>query len=166
MKKKSLLVLLFAFVLSMAMLMTACGGGSQKESGKQDNNAGNIEEQQTEEKTTELTLEEYVKTDKSVQEAVENAAEESGILVEFHGNELHYIYDLSKIEGYTEETAKNESVISLLESGLENGRQTFGSVSAEMENKSGIKGIITVVKYTWEDEVLLTKSFTSADAEE
>ena len=163
MKKKSLLVLLFAFVLSVAMLMTACGGG-QKESAKPDDNAGK-QEQQTEEKTTELTLEEYVKTDSSVAEAVEKAAEESGVVVEFHGNELLYLFDLSKMEGYTEDLVRNENVIAALENGLEDGKQTFGGISADIEKQTGIKGIMTVVQYNWEDDVLVSRTFTAADAE-
>ena len=165
MKKKSLLVLLFAFVLSMAMLMTACGGGSQKDSAKQDNNTGNIEEQQTEEKTTELTLEEYAKTSQEIKEAVENAAEESGMTVAFKGNELHYIYDLSEVEGYSEDLVKSEAVASLLESALMDSKQVFGNVCVELENETGIKGITTVVEYNWKGDVILSKSFTAADAE-
>ena len=166
MKKKSLLVLLFAFVLSVAMLMTACGGG-QKESAKPDDNVGKQEQQNAEPETTTaaMTLEDYLNQHADIKQSAIQAAEEQGVAVEFKGNELIYYFDLSKIDGYTEELAKSESIIAALESALIDGKQTFGEVSRDMEKATGITGVVTVVQYAWGDEVLVNKSFTTADAE-
>ena len=67
------------------------------------------------------------------------AAEEQGVTVVFKGNELYYYFDLSKVEGYTEELAKSESIIAALERALIDGKQTFGEVSRDLEKATGIR---------------------------
>ena len=168
MKKKSLLVLLFAFVLSMAMFMTACGGGSSKDSSSQGNNDNKQEQQNAEPETTtkaELTLEDYLNQHQDIKQSAIQSAEEQGVAIEFKGNELYYYFDLSKLEAYTEELAKNETTIAALDNALTAGKQTFGEVSRDMEKATGVKGVVTVVQYAWGDEILVSRSFTSADAE-
>ena len=166
MKKKSLLVVLFAFVLCMGMLLTACGGG-QKESAKPDDNAGKQEQQNVEPETTTaaMTLEDYLNQHEDIKQSAIQAAEEQGVTVVFKGNELYYYFDLSKVEGYTEELAKSEAIAEALDDALTKGKQTFGEVSRDMEKATGVTGVVTVVQYAWGDEILVSRSFTTADAE-
>ena len=83
---------------------------------------------------------------------------------QIEGNEITYIFDLSKMDGYSEDIVKDEEVISSLETSLISSAPTFGGISKQLEEQTKVKGITTTVNYTWEDEVLITKSFTSADA--
>ena len=68
------------------------------------------------------------------------------------------------MDGYSEDIVKDEEVISSLETSLISSGPTFGGISKQLEEQTKVKGITTTVNYTWEDEVLITKSFTSADA--
>ena len=145
MKKKVLLVLL-AMLVGMTMIMTACGGGG-----------GAAEEEP-------MTLEKYVQGDASVEEAIDSAMADSNVLVEIKENSIIYTFDLSSMEGYTEELAKSEEIQAALQSALESAGGTFGGIAKSIEDASGIAGITTVVNYTWGDEVVVTKTFTSADA--
>ena len=145
MKKKVLLVLL-AMLVGMTMIMTACGGGG-----------GAAEEEP-------MTLEKYVQGDASVEEAIDSAMNDSNVLVEIKENSIIYTFDLSSMEGYTEELAKSEEIQAALMSALESAGGTFGGIAKSIEDASGIAGITTVVNYTWGDEVVVTKTFTSADA--
>ena len=145
MKKKVLLVLL-AMLVGMTMIMTACGGGG-----------GAAEEEP-------MTLEKYVQGDSSVEEAIDSAMNDSNVLVEIKENSIIYTFDLSSMEGYTEELAKSEEIQAALQSALDAAGGTFGGIAKSIEEASGIAGISTVVNYTWGDEVVVTKTFTSADA--
>ena len=145
MKKKVLLVLL-AMLVGMTMIMTACGGGG-----------GAAEEEP-------MTLEKYVQGDASVEEAIDSAMNDSNVLVEIKENSIIYTFDLSSMEGYTEELAKSEEIQAALQSALDSAGGTFGGIAKSIEEASGIAGISTVVNYTWGDEVVVTKTFTSADA--
>ena len=92
-----------------------------------------------------MTLEKYAKDNPDVQESID--------------------FDLSKMEGYTEELAKSDSIISALDQALGAAGETFGGICKSLEESTEITGITTTVNYTWEDEVLVTKTFTSADAD-
>ena len=127
------------------MFMTACGG------------SGAAEEEP-------MTLEKYVQGDSSVEEAIDSAMNDSNVLVEIKGNDIGYSFDLSTMEGYTEELAKSDEIKAALQSALDAAGGTFGGIAKSIEDASGIAGITTTVNYTWGDEVLVTKTFTSADA--
>ena len=108
----------------------------------------------------------FVANNTEMQESINAAMEGSDVLVEVKDNEVIYTYDLSKMDGYTEELIKDEAVIASLDSTLTSIAPTFGGISKTLEEKTKIKGITTTVKYTWGDEEIITKSFNSADAAE
>lgn len=122
------------------MVLTACGGSK--------------------------SLEQYVADNPEMQESIDSAKEGSNVEIKIEGNEITYIFDLSKMDGYSEDIVKDEEVISSLETSLISSAPTFGGISKQLEEQTKVKGITTTVNYTWEDEVLITKSFTSADAVE
>ncbi|MBQ3428569.1 MAG: DUF4854 domain-containing protein [Mogibacterium sp.] len=144
MKKRILLVLL-AMLVGMTMIMASCGGG------------GSTPEEP-------MTLEKYVKDDAEVQNAIDSAMNDSNVLVEIKENAIIYTFDLSTMEGYTEELAHSEEIQAALQSALDSAGGTFGGIAKSIEDASGITGITTVVNYTWGDEVVVSKTFTSADA--
>ena len=122
------------------MVLTACGGSK--------------------------SLEQYVADNPEMQKSIDSAKEGSNVEIKIEGNEITYIFDLSKMDGYSEDIVKDEEVISSLETSLISSAPTFGGISKQLEEQTKVKGITTTVNYTWEDEVLITKSFTSADAVE
>ena len=110
------------------------------------------------------SLEQYVADNPEMQKSIDSAKEGSNVEIKIEGNEITYIFDLSKMDGYSEDIVKDEEVISSLETSLISSGPTFGGISKQLEEQTKVKGITTTVNYTWEDEVLITKSFTSADA--
>ena len=138
MKKRTLVVLLI-----MAVITALCFSGCSKEP---------------------MTLEKYVQDNPDVQESIDSAMNDSNVLVEIKENDISYTFDLSKMEGYTEDLAKSDEIISALEQALGAAGTTFGGICKSLEESTEITGITTTVNYTWEDEVLVTKTFTSADA--
>ena len=139
MKKRSILLVLLAVMVGMAMIMTACG----KE---------------------EMTLEKYVEGNADVEQSIEDAMSGSNVLVEIKGNDIVYTFDLASMDGYTEELAKSDAVKEALETALDGAKGTFGNISKSIEESTEIQGINTIVNYTWGDEVIVSKTFTSADA--
>ena len=144
MKRKVLLVLL-AMLVGMSMIMAACSGG------------GTASDEP-------MTLEKYVQGDEEVQQSIDRAMSDSNVLVEIKENAIIYSFDLSKMDGYTEELVQTEEIQSALQSALDSAGSTFGGIAKNIEEASGISGITTVVNYTWGDEVIVTKTFTPADA--
>lgn len=138
MKKRTLIVLMIMALIT-SLCFTACGKKAQ-------------------------TLEQYCKDNPEVQESIDKAMTDSSVLVEIKGNDIVYTFDLSSMDGYTEELAKSDAIISALEEALGAASGTFGGISKSIEDTTEIKGINTVVNYNWGDEVLVTKTFTSADA--
>lgn len=139
MKKRTLIVFMI-----MTLLTVLCFAGCSKEP---------------------MTLEKYAKDNPEIQESIDSAMSDSNVLVEIKENDISYTFDLSKMEGYTEELAKSDSIISALDEALGAAGGTFGGICKSIEDETEISGISTTVNYTWEDEVLVTKSFTSADAD-
>lgn len=134
-----------AMLLGMTMIMTACGGGSADEP---------------------MTLEKYAAGDADIQKTIESAMADSNVLVEIKENSITYSFDLSTMEGYTEDLAKSEVIQATLESALDSAGPTFGGIAKSIEETTEITGISTVVSYTWGDELIVSRSFTSADAAE
>ena len=140
MKKRTLIVLMIMAVIT-ALCFTACGS---KET---------------------MTLEKYVQDNPDVQESIDSAMADSNVAVVIKENDISYNFDLSKMDGYTEELAKSDAIISALDDALAAAGGTFGGICKSLEESTEITGITTTVNYTWEDEVLVTKTFTSADAD-
>ena len=140
MKKRTLIVLMIMAVIT-ALCFTAC---SSKET---------------------MTLEKYVQDNPDVQESIDSAMADSNVAVVIKENDISYNFDLSKMDGYTEELAKSDAIISALDDALAAAGGTFGGICKSLEESTEISGITTTVNYSWEDEVLVTKTFTSADAE-
>ena len=139
MKKRTLIVLMIMAVIT-ALCFTACGS---KET---------------------MTLEKYVQDNPDVQESIDSAMADSNVAVVIKENDISYNFDLSKMDGYTEELAKSDAIISALDDALAAAGGTFGGICKSLEESTEISGITTTVNYSWEDEVLVTKTFTSADA--
>ena len=110
------------------------------------------------------TIEELINSNKDIEEQVNSAAENAGMKIDIKGNEIIYSYDLSGIEGATEETLKDEAMITSLQKSLDSQKSSFGSVCKKIEEESGISGVSATVNYTFNGEVLATETYTSADA--
>ena len=139
MKKRTFIVLM-VMALITALCFTSCGS---KE---------------------EMTLEKFCADNPEVQESIDQAMADSNVLVEIKENAIIYTFDLSKMDGYTEEIAKSDVIKENLNTALDAAAGTFGNISKSVEESTEIQGISTVVNYNWNDENIVTRTFTSADA--
>ncbi|MBE6019154.1 MAG: DUF4854 domain-containing protein [Clostridiales bacterium] len=143
--KKRVPFTLLTLLAALALLLSACGMFDQSSAEP-------------------VTLEEYAAGDPEIQEAIDSALTDSSVRIEISGNDIIYTFDLSIIEGYTEDVAKDEAIISALESTLDGAGATYGGLAKNIESRTGIEGVRTIVNYSWEDEILVTHTYTSADA--
>ena len=136
MKRKSMVALLLAFVMSFSLMATACSSPK--------------------------TIEEYINKDKEAAEQVQKAADNAGLTVDFSGNDVVYTYDLSSINNVTEDVIKSDMMKEQLASALDSTSDTFVGLCKQREEESKISGIQIVVNYTYGDEVIITKTFNSS----
>jgi hypothetical protein len=140
MKRKSMVAMLLAFVMSFSLLATACSSPK--------------------------TIEEYIAKDKEAAEQVQKAADTAGLTVDFSGNDVVYTYDLASIDNVTEDVIKSDMMKEQLSSALDSTTDTFVGLCKQLEEESKIEGIQIVVNYTYGDEVIVTKTFNSTGAVE
>ena len=140
MKRKNMIAMLLAFVMSFSLMATACGSPK--------------------------TIEEYIEKDKEAAEQVQKAADTAGLTVDFSGNDVVYTYDLASIDNVTEEVIKSDMMKEQLSSALDSTTDTFVGLCKQLEEESKIEGIQIVVNYTYGDEVIVTKTFNSTGAVE
>ena len=140
MKRKSMIAMLLAFVMSFSLMATACGSPK--------------------------TIEEYIEKDKEAAEQVQKAADTAGLTVDFSGNDVVYTYDLASIDNVTEEVIKSDMMKEQLSSALDSTTDTSVGLCKQLEEESKIEGIQIVVNYTYGDEVIVTKTFNSSGAVE
>ena len=138
MKRKSMVALLLAFVMSFSLLATACSSPK--------------------------TIEEYIAKDKEAAEQVQKAADTAGLTVDFSGNDVVYTYDLASIDNVTEDVIKSDVMKEQLESALDSTGDTFVGLCKQLEEQSKIEGVQIVINYTYGDEVIVTKTFNSSGA--
>ena len=139
MKKRGLIALFLSFIMAMSMMAASCS-------------------------KTPKTLEEYINNDKEAMEEVQEAADQSGLAVSFSGNDVIYTFDLATIEGSTEEVIKSDIMKEQLTSALDSTSDTFTGLCKQLEEESKIEGVQIVINYTYGDEVIITKTFTSSGA--
>ena len=140
MKRKGLIALLISLVMMLSVFTTACGGPK--------------------------TIEEYVKNDKDAQEQLDKVAESQGLAVDITGNDVVYTYDISSIDGVTEEIGTSDLMKDQLASALDNVSDQFVGLCKQLEEESKIEGVQIVVNYTYGDEIIITKTFNSSGAVE
>lgn len=148
MKKKSIFILLLIMAMTASVFMTACSKSSKGGS-----------------KTSEPeTLEQYAVSNPDVQKSIDEATSDSDVEVEIKGNDVIYSFELSKMEGYTEDVATDPAVVENLQKALDNAGPTFGGIAKTLEDATGISGIHVIVKYTFNGEELATQTFDASDA--
>jgi len=143
MKGKRILAILIAITMAAAMLLTGCG------------------------KKDEATLESYVNDNEEVKEQLDEAVssnEQNGLKIEIQGNDIVYTFDLSAVDGFTDELAKDSAVKEQLEKGMEEHAEDFKKVASEMTSTTELKGIRVIVNYVYKDEVIATGTY-EADKE-
>ena len=94
-------------------------------------------------------------------EEMDEVEVEEGMEVSFEGNNLIYKYDISTLDGVTEETANSDVLIDALKEGLANEEETFKGVASDLEEETGITGISVTVIYTFGETVLVEQTFTN-----
>lgn len=142
MKKKSIISVIISLTLVMAMLLSSCGSKEPD------------------------TLEKFLSNDEEAMQEIQETATSSGLEVSIKDNEVLYTYDLKNYDGMTEEVAKSDVMKESLSSALDSSGESFSSLCKQLEDESKITGITITVKYTYDGEDLVTKSFTSADTGE
>ena len=140
MRKKGLTALILMLVLSAAVFMTACGGGTSEPQ----------------------TLEDFAKNNENIQESIDSAATDSNVVVEIKGNDIIYTFDLANMEEYTEELVHNEQVVENLNNALDQSASTFEGIAKSVQEATGIQGIRTIVNYVYGDETIASKTFEAS----
>ncbi len=145
MKKTNYIALILIVCFAFCFALTACGkkpsGGDTK------------------------TLESFVAKNSSMMKEFEKIMEANeGLTIEFKGNDLIYTYDMTVL-GSDTETLKSDIMKESLGKALDEQKAVFGDICKTVEEETGIQGIQTIVNYTAGEELLISKTFTSADAE-
>ena len=170
MKKKTALILVLIFTLAAALFMTSCGSDSSEEPAQTPEETAAESEETAEaeepaaepEETAPKTFEDYANENKDTLSSFQNS-DEGGVRVTAEGNDLVYTYDMSKAGDYTKEQITSEEVISALDESSDSNKSSFASVAKTLEEQTEISGIRVVIRYTWKDELLLEKVYTSQD---
>ena len=111
--------------------------------------------------TAEYTLEEFVEVNPDARLQIQQSVDGTNVSVYVSANELIYKYDLSEVEGMTEDAAKDSEVVSALQDTLDSGDNRFIALCQSLENDTGIKGITVKVIYTYGDDRLVSRTYTS-----
>lgn len=109
------------------------------------------------------TIEELVNSNEDIQQQIQAAAENAGMTVEVHGNEIVYSYDLASVDGVSEDALKDEAMIKALQTALDGQKAPFANLCKSLETETEISGVTATVNFTYGDEVLATQTFSSAD---
>ena len=108
------------------------------------------------------TVEELINSNEEIAEQLATSSGSSNMTLEIKGNEIIYSYDLSGIEGATEENIKDEAMIKILQTTLADQSSAYAAVCKNIEKSSEISGVTATVNYTYKGEVLATKTFSSS----
>lgn len=106
------------------------------------------------------TLEEFMNQNPDIQQDVEKSvAATDGLSVEVSANNITYRYDMSNLEGITEDSIKTDDVTKALSDALSSAGDTYKDVCSGLEESTKISGITCTVEYCFKDEVLVSGTF-------
>ena len=137
MKRRAFLSILISFVMIISVFATSCNSAPK-------------------------TIEEYVQKNSESMEEVQKAADTAGLTVAFSGNDVIYTYDMSQIDGVTEDVIKSDIMIEQLSSALDSNADTFVSLCKQLEEESKIEGVQIVINYTFGEEEIIKKTYNSS----
>ena len=148
MKKRTFTLLMIMAVIA-AMCFTACG------------------------KSSKATLESYVNDHPDMRTEIDEqlgSEDTAGVTVDFKGNEMIYSMDISGMDNMTEELAKDESIKTALDQGLEDQSATFSALAQNVldtvtKDGAEIETVKVTVKYMYKDTEITSKTFDPAPAE-
>lgn len=108
------------------------------------------------------TLEEFLNQNPEVQQDVEESvAATDGLSVEVSANNITYRYDISKLEGITEDAVKSGEVKEALGKSLSSAADTYKDVCSGLEESTKVSEITCTVEYCFKDDVLVSSTFNS-----
>ncbi len=139
---KRYVAIALSVVMAAALLLAGCGKESEPK-----------------------TVESIVSSNDEIASTIKSGAEESGVNVDIKGNTITYSYDISTIDGITDELVEGEEFVKSLEDSLSSQKNSFAGICKTIEEKAEIEGVVVEVVYTYKDKELANVSYTSADAD-
>lgn len=137
MKRRAFLSIIISFVMIFSVFAASCNSAPK-------------------------TIEEYVQKNSESMEEVQKAADTAGLSVEFSGNDVIYKYDMSQIDGITEDVIKSDIMIEQLTSALDSSADTFVGLCKQLEEESKIEGVQIVIIYTFGEDEIIKKTYNSS----
>lgn len=110
------------------------------------------------------TVESIVNSNEDVATTIKGAADESGVKVDIKDNTITYTYDISSVDGITEEMIGDENFVKSLETSIAGQKTSLANICTSIEEKTGIEGVVVNVVYSYGDKEVVSTSVTSADA--
>ncbi len=138
MNNKKIIASIIGITLMIAMLLASCGSKEPP------------------------TLESDISNNEEAQQQINKTADEAGLDVTITGNDVIYTFDLTNVDGVTEEIAKSEAMTSSLDSALEQTADKFSGLCAQLEEESKLEGVQIIVNYSYNGDVIVTKTFTTS----
>lgn len=109
------------------------------------------------------TVESIVSSNDDVASTIQSGASEEGVNIDIKENTITYSFDISNIDGVTEELLEDEDYIKSLEDSIDEQKDLHANVCKKIEEKADIEGVIVNVLYTYKGKEVAGASFTSAD---
>ena len=164
MKKRIFFPFILLVCTVLCLSLAACGNKSSGSASNKEDVKDDVTENVTEAAVD--TLESLIANDSDFKKSIEKSIEENeGLSIDVKGNDLIYYYDLTVISELDSELIKSEAMMAAFEEALAEQSTTFGSMCKSIEEETGITGVRILVNYTIGDEVVITGTFTSADAQ-
>ena len=138
---KKYVAVALSVVMAAALLLVGCGKESEPK-----------------------TVESIVNSNDEVASTIKSGADESGVQVDVKDNTITYSYDISTVDGITDELAESEEFVKSLENSLSSQKSSFANICKTIEENAEIEGVVVTVVYKYKDKELANVSYTSADA--
>ena len=111
------------------------------------------------------TVETIINTNEKVSEAVNAVAKDTGVDLLIEGNTITYTYDISKVDGITEEMMDDEEFIDSLKTTLKSHEEILANTCKTIEDEAEIEGVQAVARLTYGDKSVVDITVTSDSLE-
>ena len=112
------------------------------------------------------TLESMVDSNEELSAAIQSAAADTECSIDIKDNTITYSYDISTLDGVTDEVIKKDAFIESAEASIASQEESLVELCRSIEEMTGISGIVVNLRYTYGKKKVSAASFTAADQDE
>ena len=112
------------------------------------------------------TIESLVNSDEELATSIQKQAEAVGCDMDIKDNIITYTFDISTVDGITEELIRSDEFVESLKASIESQDEALSEFCKSVEKETDVEGVVLNVIYKFGDKEIVSSTFSASDQTE